>query len=738
MPQLLLPGFLDGASQIGPMLGILKKDQVISYFVGYDRLYWHYEWDKCSQRFALAMLMSNGYVRPVDVERSYLDIPHRTLMNWIRQYEDRGPGSFFAPRNTRGGAVMTEEVKASCAMFLAQGKSVAEVARLTSVNSSTLRKAIQAGRVVPAAAIAADHSTEGERPLNKSERSAVDALAAQGMGTACTRTSDRVAAAMGLLGNAQALFQKCHDVLFGGLLAGLPALCANGLFSGMERYVSLASGFYSAKQILSLMGFMALARIRRPENLRHLPPGELGRTLGLDRSPEVRTLRIKIATMAEQGDPEAWMQDLSRQWMANDPQEAGYLYSDGHIRVYHGSKASLPRRYVSREKLCLRGTSDYWVNDALGRPFFVVSQPLNEGLAATLIEHIVPELLVGVPNQPSEAELAADPLLHRFVIIFDREGSTHSLLSKLWEHRIAAITYRKAVKDKWLEKEFAEEEVPVPGGGVTKMRLAKRQTALTAGKSSIPVLEVRRLTQTGHQTAIITTAQRLEAPAVAGRMFSRWCQENFFAYMMQHYDIDGLVQYGSEDIPGTKQVVNPAWRRLDKTIKEKQKQIKKLTHNLGDEEYEFEGLHIEKKADLREGIQNLEADIAELSQQRRTTPKKITLAELPEAERPRQLRPLAKTFTDTIKMIAYRAETALVGLLQPHLAKEEEARALLRELFVSSADIEPNERENTLTVRIHHMASPAHNKAIRALLDELNKTQFHHPEAGLRMVYDLV
>lgn len=66
-------------------------------------------------------------------------------MNWIRQYEERGPGSFFAPRNTRGGAVMTEEVKARCAMLLAQGKSVAEVARLTSVNSSTLRKAIQAG-----------------------------------------------------------------------------------------------------------------------------------------------------------------------------------------------------------------------------------------------------------------------------------------------------------------------------------------------------------------------------------------------------------------------------------------------------------------------------------------------------------------------------------------------------------------------------------------------------------------
>jgi hypothetical protein len=40
---------------------------------------------------------------------------------------------------------------------------------------------------------------------------------------------------------------------------------------------------------------------------------------------------------------------------------------------------------------------------------------------------------------------------------------------------------------------------------------------------------------------------------------------------------------------------------------------------------------------------------------------------------------------DTVKMIAYRAETALVGLIRKHLAKEDEARALIRELFVSHA-----------------------------------------------------
>jgi hypothetical protein len=45
--------------------------------------------------------------------------------------------------------------------------------------------------------------------------------------------------------------------------------------------------------------------------------------------------------------------------------------------------------------------------------------------------------------QPTPAELNAEPRLHRFVIVFDREGATHSLQSRLWQQRIGALTYRK-------------------------------------------------------------------------------------------------------------------------------------------------------------------------------------------------------------------------------------------------------------------------------------------------------
>jgi len=712
----------------------LKKEGVCTYFVGTDNYFSHKEHEIGAFRMAIATLIHNRHARPVDVERSPLGIPHRTLMRWARQLADEGSDSFFAPRRTRGGSVLTPEKIVECEGLFAEGGTVAEVAREAGVNESTLRKAVAGGRVERKPL---NVRPEPDQADTKSQRSRKDAEAAAGMGTACTRADERMAAAMGMAGHAGTRFEPCDDVAFGGLLTGLPALCANGLLSGLDRHLSLPAGYYSAMHILVLMGFMALARIRRPEGLRHVPPGELGRVLGLDRIPEVRTLREKMALMSSCGDVEAWMAELSERWMAEDPEEAGYLYVDGHVRVYHGDLAHLPRRYVSREKLCLRGTTDYWVNDALGRPFFVVSKALSEGLGAALLEDIVPQLLEQVPGQPDEAELAVDPHLHRFVIIFDREGSNHKLLSALWEKRIGAITYRKRVEEDWPETEFAEVEVPHPGGQVTRMRLASQLGELKAGKQSMPVLEVRRMSESGHQTAIITTAMSLKIPEIAARMFSRWCQENFFGYMMEHYDLDGLVQYGAEEIPGTKQVINPKWRLLDKEVRDLRAQLRREQARFGTHVIKTETIDAETQGDRLQEIQQLEEKIARVKAQRREVKRKVCIEDLPEEERPTQLRPLGKLFTDTVKMIAYRAETAMVGLLRPYLAKEEEARALIRELFVSSADLRPSTEDNTLYVFVHRMASPAHDRAIEALLEKLTQENFRHPETGMKILYRL-
>jgi transposase-like protein len=740
MPQLLLSGMPEGAIRINPVVSHLFKDGQVTWLLGADNYFSHPADDSSGYRLALATLMTNGHVRPCQLQKA-LGTAHRSLMRWRSQLEKHGAGSFYQPQAVRGTTVLTAEKSAECQRLLDDGHNIAATARLAGIGESTLRKAMTAERVIKTQSVHPGTVNVDPAPTTKSQRSRTDAQAAAAIGTACTRADQRTAAAFGLADSALTRFEPATDLVLGGVLCGLPALSANGLFSGLGRHLTLPKGYYSALHILCVLGFMALCRIRRPEQLRHHPPGELGKTVGLDRVPEVRTLREKIAHMAATGNPGQWMRDLSKNWMENDPTEAAYLYLDGHVRVYHGSDANLPRRYVSRQKLCLRGTTDYWINDALGRPFFVVSKAITEGLATTLLDDVLPELLDSVPGQPSEKQLQADPLLHRFVVIFDREGSHHSLLSRLWEHRVGVITYRKNVTDTWPETEFTEIQVPCPGGGTIPMHLAVRETQITARKAApVPVLEVRRLTQSGHQTAIITTARTLASPAVAGRMFSRWCQENYFGYMMQHYDIDGLVEYGSENIPGTTRIINPAWRELDKQISRLNTRLRSHQAKLGaaappDPD---DGHKIAQHATLLETIQTLQTERETLKSSRRATPHKIAIDEIPEAERPSQLRPLAKTLTDTVKMIAYRAETALVGLLRKHLANEAEARALIRELFVSSADLEPDDVSGTLTIRIHRMASPVHDRAIALLLTDLTAIEFRHPETGHRFIYQLV
>ena len=147
---------------------------------------------------------------------------------------------------------------------------------------------------------------------------------------------------------------------------------------------------------------------------------------------------------------------------------------------------------------------------------------------------------------------------------------------------------------------------------------------------------------------------------------------------------------------------------------------------------------IQKKAEFVEALQTVQMELARLRAVRRDTPRKVTLDSLPEELRVTQLLPLNKMLTDVVKMIAYRAETAMVAILRRHLKKEDEARALVRELFVSSGDIEPDDAAQTLTIRIHRMTNPAHDKAIAGLLEELTAQAFCHPESGARMIYKLV
>jgi hypothetical protein len=181
---------------------------------------------------------------------------------------------------------------------------------------------------------------------------------------------DRVAASVGMLNGAAIEFERVQDVPDGGVLLVLPALLLLGLLSKSRENFSMSEGFYPLESIFLVLALMALGRIPSLEALRYEAPGEWGKLIGLDRIPEVRTLRQKVTELcAEPGNAQRWSSALAKQWMAEQPESAGVFYADGHVRVYHGKLTDLPRRYVARERLCLRGTTDYWSFHNLGDIF---------------------------------------------------------------------------------------------------------------------------------------------------------------------------------------------------------------------------------------------------------------------------------------------------------------------------------------------------------------------------------
>jgi prepilin-type processing-associated H-X9-DG protein len=536
-------------------------------------------------------------------------------------------------------------------------------------------------------------------------------------------------------------FSPMHDVTDGGVLLALPALLAVGLLRDTEHHFSLPRGYYGLFSIFMLLGFMALCRMKAMEGLRYKAPGEWGKLLGLDRVPEVRTLREKVRILAESGQPMPWSAALCRDWLAESPLRAQVCYVDGHVRVYHGEQTDLPRHYVSRQRLCLRASVDYWVNAMDGQPFFVVHQDVDPGLVKVVETEILPRLAQDIPGQPSAEQLEANPLLHRFTIVFDREGYSPHLMLKMRQLRIASVTYRKKPGDDWPQEEFATYQVKLVGGEVTTMLLAERGVHLGG---VVWVREFRRLTDSGHQTSIVTTDYLNEMAQLAATMFARWCQENFFAYMRQHYGLDKLVTYDTEEVPDTTQVVNPAYRRLDGDIRKKTSRLRRVAAHFGNLglEGEIDPDRVEtyewKKGELQEEVEHLRGEIVALKAERKQVKRHITFGELPEEARFERLAINSKHMIDTIKMVAYRAETAMAHTLKEKMSRQDDARTLLRSIYTTEADLLPDENKKTLTVRLHNMASRIHDAAVMHLCDELNATETVYPGTDLRLVYELV
>jgi hypothetical protein len=324
--------------------------------------------------------------------------------------------------------------------------------------------------------------------------------------------------------------------------------------------------------------------------------------------------------------------------------------------------------------------------------------------------------------------------------VFDRAGYSPEFSAEQKAQRVAVITYHKFPGQDWPAAEFVSQELTLANGEQVTLCLAERGTCLSNG---LWVREIRQREDSGHQVSVLSTDYRSELQPIAVRMFARWTQENFLKYMREHYAIDRLVEYGTEPLPETTMVVNPAWRKFDSQIRREHALQDRdhaafgaLTLSATPEPSELEAWQ-QQKAQLHQIITARQVRLEAWKAQRRNTPRHLALKELPPAEQFPRLRTERKHFVDTIKLIAYRAETALVGTAREALARSDDGRALVRELMRTTADLLPDLEQNTLMVRLHPLPSRLQDQAVRHLAEELTATETVFPGTDLRLVFKL-
>jgi hypothetical protein len=734
MSQLQFPFFPEGSTNISAVLAFEKREGRVTYFTGGLPLFVHDEKDLASFRMITAQFCINGHTSQAEISRVF-GVATITVKRSVKLYREAGAPGFYTRKKTRGAAVLTPEVLREAQQLFDEGVAIADVADKLGLLRDTLAKAGRAGRLH----IPPKKESAGTGMVStKSARTSQDSLAPMGVGA--SNVPARLAASVGLLGAVSPQFQMAVDVPHGGVLMALPALLAVGLLDDADKLLTMPKGYYGIDHILLLLAFMALARIESIESLRNSPPGEWGKLLGLDRIPEVRTLREKVAVLSGDGKAEAWGAALCEGWMKDMPDAAGTLYVDGHMRVYHGSQTKLPYHYIARQKLCLRASADYWVNAADGQPFFVVNCVVDPGLIKVIEEDILPRLEKDVPVQADEAMLAADPLLHRFTMVFDREGYSPDFFLRLKMKRIACLTYNKYPGPDWSVDEFSPHKVTLSNGQVVEMQLAERGVCLS---NKLWVREIRKLTETGHQTPVLATDYRSDMTVIAPSMFARWSQENFFKYGRKHFALDRLIDYGTEEITDPILVVNPDYRKLDGQVRSTNGKLSRARAAFGAlsclKTIEAEQMepYILEKATLQEKIEGLQKVLADLKKTRKDTARHIKVQDLPEEARFRQLSTHGKQFIDTIKMAAYRAEVAMANCLREFMPRANETHTLLRALYESEADLIPDYSQQTLMVCLHHSARHNSDREIIALCQELNATETKFPRTDLRMIFKL-
>jgi hypothetical protein len=723
LSQLPLPLLPAGAAEIAPGVGLLGGgDGGLVVVHGLAAFAWD-AGDEAGRRLAAVQLVRLRAASQGQVAEAF-GVDPVTVWRWdLALAADGVAGLVPARRGPKGASKLNPQLVERIAGLDAAGKTLREIAAVTGVSTFSVRNAL--GRVPSGGQGAAAGAAAGDLlPV---------------LPDPAPRDAERALARWGLLGEgAVPVFTPGARYPLAGLLLALPALEGTGLLdAAREVYGRLRDGFCGLTATLLTLVFLALAGEPRAEGATRVPPAALGRVLGLDRAPEVKTIRRKLGELAAAGQAADLIMTLARHHAAARPDALGFLYVDGHARVYDGRR-QVQKTHIARLKFPAPATMETWVTDQDGDPVFMVVAEPSDSLAGEL-RRLLPALRQIVGGE------------RRVTVCFDRGGWSPALSADITEAGFGVLTWRKGPAP------------DVPAGQFTTItctddRSRRHQYELAGTTVELGISEGPRKGQTvtlrqvtrlvpakgggTRQIHVLTSRDDLPPGEVCWRMSSRWREENYFRYARTRFALDALDSHAATpDDPGRK-VPNPARKTAAARVRHAEAAAQAAEAARDAALPQLRSPAPGQAAYLSNQVINalaapVEAAWRELEQADRAAadiPARIPLGEIaPDMVR---LDAETKQITHAIRMAAYNAETALARALDGHYARAgDEACALIREALTASGDIIPGDGE--LLIRLDPLTAPRRTQALTALCDQLTAAGARYPGTDLILRYEV-
>jgi transposase len=701
IPLPLAPG---GSLRVADGVAFVEDDEGFGSVFLWGMAAWSWgAGDRVARRLAAVQLVESKAARQRQVAAAF-GVCEDTVIIWRAEYRAKGTAGLAGrPMGPKGPSKLTDAKRVEIAELRAEGLSLLAVAARTGVSTDTVRRALAATPVSAAEAV-----------------EAVGASGLEPLARPADRSAERQAARAGAITEAPPVICEGASLPLVGALLILPALAATGLLEAATSvYTTGRAAFYGLRSLVMAVVFAAVVGEPRAEGLTRIDPVDAGRLLGLDRAPEVKTMRRRMEALAALGRADRLIDKLARHHLDTHAAATGIFYVDGHVRAYHGG-AEIPKAHVARIRLAMRAEVDTWVCDRNGDGVLVWATPPGASLTGEL-RAVVAKIraLVGPEARPT--------------ICFDRGGWSPKLFAELTLAGFDILTYRKGPTPAEPRSSFVTHRHSDEDGTVRDYLLADRNVriAYDAGKRRFACRQITRLDPaTGHQTQILTTRTDPDPAPIAHAMFNRWNQENFFRYMRAHYGLDALDSYATVDDDAARMTPNPTRRDADRNLRDARRRLGECETAEG--KASVAGLR--PSAQILRAFTAARTEVDRLAAVAKAIPAKAPLGEVrPDAMR---LSPERKRIHDAIRMATYNAESALARLLAPHYARaDDEARSLLREAFRTPADLEVV--DDQLHVRLAPQSAPRRTRAIAGLCEELTATKTLYPGTKLTLVYSV-